>query len=124
MANRGANTQSSQFFITTRPTPHLDGKHVVFGRVVSGYDIVETIESQPVDQNSRPLQLVMIANCGELVLQLPPSVKRKYEKENEISDVANSSVLNCFSSSTAEEEKGNRRKCIGIRGKRWRAQKI
>lgn len=124
MANRGPNTQSSQFFITTRPTPHLDGKHVVFGRVVSGYDIVETIESQPVDQNSRPLQLVMIANCGELVLQLPPSVKRKYEKENEISDVANSSVLNCFSSSTAEEEKGNRRKCIGIRGKRWRAQKI
>ena len=77
MANRGPNTQSSQFFITTRPTPHLDGKHVVFGRVVSGYDIVETMENQPVDQNNRPLQLVMIANCGELVLQLPPSVKSK-----------------------------------------------
>lgn len=77
MANRGPNTQSSQFFITTRPTPHLDGKHVVFGRVVSGYDIVETMENQPVDQNNRPLQLVMIANCGELVLQLPPSVKSR-----------------------------------------------
>lgn len=77
MANRGPNTQSSQFFITTRPTPHLDGKHVVFGRVVSGYDIVESMENQPVDQNNRPLQLVMIANCGELVLQLPPSVKSK-----------------------------------------------
>ncbi|KAI9281702.1 cyclophilin-like domain-containing protein [Umbelopsis sp. AD052] len=73
MANRGPNTQSSQFFITTRPTPHLDGKHVVFGRVVSGFEVVEAMENQPVDQNNRPLQLVMIANCGELVLQLPPS---------------------------------------------------
>jgi cyclophilin family peptidyl-prolyl cis-trans isomerase len=75
MANRGPNTQSSQFFITTRPTPHLDGKHVVFGRVVSGFNIVETMENEPVDSNDRPLHNVMIANCGELVLQLPPGVK-------------------------------------------------
>lgn len=77
MANRGPNTQSSQFFITTRPTPHLDGKHVVFGRVVSGYNIVERMENEPVDGNDRPLHNVMIANCGELVLQLPPGVKCK-----------------------------------------------
>lgn len=77
MANRGPNTQSSQFFITTRPTPHLDGKHVVFGRVVSGYNIVERMENEPVDDNDRPLHNVMIANCGELVLQLPPGVKCK-----------------------------------------------
>ncbi|CAO3673497.1 unnamed protein product [Umbelopsis ramanniana] len=88
MANRGPNTQSSQFFITTRPTPHLDGKHVVFGRVVSGYDIVESMENQPVDQNNRPLQLVMIANCGELVLQLPPSVKIRQQKKKEIEDAS------------------------------------
>lgn len=78
MANRGPNTQSSQFFITTRPTPHLDGKHVVFGRVVSGFNIVETMENEPVDSNDRPLHNVMIANCGELVLQLPPGVKCKF----------------------------------------------
>lgn len=77
MANRGPNTQSSQFFITTRPTPHLDGKHVVFGRVVSGFNIVETMENEPVDGNDRPIHNVMIANCGELVLQLPPGVKCK-----------------------------------------------
>ncbi|KAI8344735.1 cyclophilin-like domain-containing protein [Chlamydoabsidia padenii] len=71
MANRGPNTQSSQFFITTRPTPHLDGKHVVFGRVVHGYDIVQRIEKEPVDERSKPLSTVMVANCGELELRLP-----------------------------------------------------
>ncbi|CAO3625993.1 unnamed protein product [Mucor hiemalis] len=75
MANRGPNTQSSQFFMTTRPTPHLDGKHVVFGKIVVGYNILEMMENEPVDDNSRPLHNVMIANCGELVLKLPPGVK-------------------------------------------------
>jgi peptidyl-prolyl isomerase G (cyclophilin G) len=77
MANRGPNTQSSQFFITTRPTPHLDGKHVVFGRVVSGFNVAEIMENEPVDANDRPLHNVMIANSGELVLKLPPGVKGK-----------------------------------------------
>lgn len=77
MANRGPNTQSSQFFMTTRPTPHLDGKHVVFGKVVVGYNILEIMENEPVDDNDRPLHNIMISNCGELVLQLPPGVKGK-----------------------------------------------
>ncbi|KAI8890818.1 hypothetical protein K501DRAFT_236535 [Backusella circina FSU 941] len=83
MANRGPNTQSSQFFITTRPTPHLDGKHVVFGRVVSGFNVAEIMENEPVDSNDRPLHNVMIANSGELVLKLPPGVKVKAKKESE-----------------------------------------
>lgn len=75
MANRGPNTQSSQFFITTRPTPHLDGKHVVFGRVVSGFDIVQKLENEAVDERDRPLRNILIANSGELILKLPPGVQ-------------------------------------------------
>ncbi|KAL9548140.1 hypothetical protein MBANPS3_005821 [Mucor bainieri] len=103
MANRGPNTQSSQFFITTRPTPHLDGKHVVFGRVVSGFNIVETMENEPVDGNDRPLHNVMIANCGELVLQLPPGVKLKQQQKASKSGSESESASE--HSSSDEEEK-------------------
>ncbi|KAI8646132.1 cyclophilin-like domain-containing protein [Parasitella parasitica] len=106
MANRGPNTQSSQFFITTRPTPHLDGKHVVFGRVVSGYNIVETMENEPVDGNDRPLHNVMIANCGELVLQLPPGVKLKQQQRLSKSG----SDVDSASDSEEEQEKKKRKR--------------
>lgn len=58
-------TNGSQFFVTTVPTPHLDGKHVVFGEVLSGKSIVRQIENLTT-QSDKPTRDAVIADCGEL----------------------------------------------------------
>ncbi|KAL8756880.1 MAG: hypothetical protein Q9199_002639 [Rusavskia elegans] len=65
MANAGPGTNGSQFFVTTVSTPHLDGKHVVFGEVLDGKGIIRKIENMKT-QNDKPQTDVTIADCGQL----------------------------------------------------------
>lgn len=65
MANAGPNTNGSQFFICTANTPWLDGKHVVFGKVVNGYEVVEKMEDVG-SGDGRTSQSVVIEDCGQL----------------------------------------------------------
>lgn len=60
MANKGKNTNSSQFYFTYKAVPHLDRKHTIFGRITTGIDVLSKMEDVPTDGSNRPLNKIVI----------------------------------------------------------------
>lgn len=91
MANKGKNTNSSQFFITYKATPHLDRKHTVFGLIVDGLHVLTKMEATPVDDNNRPTRDIII---DDIVVYVDPFEEfQKTWKESERSEKEKEEIM-------------------------------
>jgi len=86
MANAGRNTNGSQFFIVFGKAAHLDGKHVVFGHVTKGIDVLDDLERLKTDNEDRPLTEVRIVDCGEVSRTTGEKVGKAMEKLSKKAD--------------------------------------
>ena len=91
MDNEGKNTNNSKFLITLKYLPWFDGKHVVFGQVIEGMELIKEIEELETDNEDRPLNNVIIENCGEIFNKEIIKVKEEniedYKKKEEIEKI-------------------------------------
>ncbi len=81
MAHAGPNTNNSQFVILTKDAPWLDGKHVVFGIVLHGMDVIKKIESLETNPQDEPVQKVMILRSGLMSKKEIEEYEREKEKK-------------------------------------------
>ncbi|XP_056290027.1 NK-tumor recognition protein isoform X2 [Pseudoliparis swirei] len=106
MANRGKDTNASQFFITTKTAPHLDGVHVVFGLIISGFEVIKKVEGLKTDSASRPYADVRVMDCGQLFTKSANDVlegKRKRTSHSADSSLNSHDSPSAFSSSVGSE---------------------
>eukprot|EP01084_Bolivina_argentea_P217707 369574_1 len=82
MANAGPQTNGSQFFICTANCDHLNKKHVVFGKVVDGTDIVDALESVETNSKDKPLVPIIVSKCGQLMLVKKSEMDAPKQEEN------------------------------------------
>lgn len=80
-ANAGKDTNGSQFFITTKQTTWLDGRHVVFGKILKGMNVVRKIEAVSTDSRDKPSKDVVIADSGSIPVSEPFSVEKTDAEE-------------------------------------------
>ncbi|KAH8895109.1 hypothetical protein GQ53DRAFT_779887 [Thozetella sp. PMI_491] len=83
MANKGKNTNSSQFFITYRPVKHLDRKHTIFGKVVGGLDVLAKMEAVETDGSDRPLNKIFIKDVVVFLDPFEEFLKEKGQHDRE-----------------------------------------
>ncbi len=81
MANKGKDTNTSQFFITYRAVPHLNRKHTIFGRVVDGLDVLKRLEETEVGEGDRPTQRCEIEDVVVYVDPFEEFMKQRSERE-------------------------------------------
>jgi cyclophilin family peptidyl-prolyl cis-trans isomerase len=98
MANAGPNTNGSQFFILFRATPHLNGKHCVFGRMIDGFELLDRIEAMPTRPDDRPKQEVVISNSGEDFAIAPIKSAAAQVDQSTLSTRGNSGVASALTS--------------------------
>lgn len=81
MANKGKDTNTSQFFILYRASPHLNRKHTIFGRVIEGLDVLDRLERLPVDDKSKPIEPCIIEDLVVLIDPFEDFLKKQAENE-------------------------------------------